>query len=215
METAPSGRDPRHEDIFCPMLGALVANGELKPDEAGRVTVWGVSRAMRTAGLSVPLRSALAGTSWTANKARDIIRNLFTLSFNVFAMRGGLVAHKGDSGILNSGTFDEAAFQTLVSHSEDGTTMTVADLARASTDNGLRDGRRGANIRARANLATIVITLGYIDEQGVRRISIATLRELYQQKKLNFPGGVPPKTGLGGLFRVLREMARSTPPRST
>jgi hypothetical protein len=211
METAPSGRDPRHQDVFCPVLGALVANGELKPDEAGRVTVSGVSRAMRAAGTTVPFRSALAGTSPTANKARDILRNVLTLSFDIFALRGGLVAHKGDSGILNSGTFDEAAFQAFVSHSEDGTTMTVADLARASTDNGLRDGRRGANIRARANLAAILLALGWVDGQGVRRISIATLRELYQQKKLNFPHGVPPKTGLGGLFRVLLEMARSTP----
>jgi len=208
------GRGPRREDVFCPVLGALLQNGQLQPDEAGRVQLVNAARAMASAGVSVPFRSALAGTSPMANTPADIWRNTSSLSFDLFSLRGGLVAllaGKGDSGILNSGTFDEAKFTAFVSHSHDGQTMTIADFARASRDNALRDGRRSANVWARANLAAIIIALGYDDAAGRRCVDIETLRDLYEHKKLSFPGGAPPTTGLGGLFRVLKEMAHLTP----
>src|SRR5690349_16632412 len=129
-----AGTDRRREDVFCPVLGSFVENGRLKPDKRGRVKIADVGRAMREAGISLPFRSALMGTSPTANRPGDIVKNVFSLSFDLFALRGGLVATSGDSGILNSGTFDEAKFNAFVAHSQDGSTMTVADLARASRD---------------------------------------------------------------------------------
>jgi hypothetical protein len=208
------GLGPRREDVFCPVLGALLQNGQLQPDGYGRVKLADAARAMATAGVSVPFRSALTGTSPMANRPENIWRNASSLTFDLFSLRGGLVAllaGKGDSGILNSGTFDEVKFTTFVSHSKDGRTMTVADFAEASRDNALRDGRRSANVWARANLAAIIIALGYDDATGRRRVDIRTLRDLYEDKKLTFPGARPPTTGLGGLCRVLREMARLTP----
>ena len=196
---------PPDEVVFCPVLGALVENGDLALDEAGRVRMADVGRAMRTTGISLPFSSALVATSPAANRAKDILRNAATVSFNLLLLRGGLVAHTGDSGILNGGQFDEARFRTFVSHSSDGETMTIGDFApRASTDDGLRDGRRRANVRARANLAAVVNALGY--EEGGRRVKIETLRDLYERKKLTFPEGSPPKSGLLDLFRVIRQM---------
>ena len=209
-----SGRDPRREAVFCPVLGALLQNGQLQPDEAGRVRLTNAARAMASAGVSIPFRSALAWTSPMANKPQDIWRNATKLSFDLFSLRGGLVAllaGKGDSGILNSGIFDEAKFSTFVSHSQDGTTMTIADFARATRDNALRDGRRSANVWARANLAAIIIALGYDDAAGRRCVDIQALRDLYEHKRLSFPEGAPPTTGLRGVFRVLKAMARLTP----
>ena len=213
----PSSRSslgPRQEDVFCPVLGALLQNGKLQPDGAGRVKLTNAARAMASAGISVPFRSALTGTSPMANTPGDIWRNTSSLSFDLFSLRGGLVAllaGKGDSGILNGGIFDEAKFTTFVSHSQDGKAMTIADFARASRDNALRDGRRSANVWARANLAAIIIALGYNDATGRRCVDIQTLRDLYQHKKLSFPREAPPTTGLRGVFRVLKEMARLTP----
>ncbi len=209
-----SGFGPRREDVFCPVLGALLQNGQLQPDGYGRIKFADAARAMASAGVSVPFRSALTGTSPMANRPENIWRNASSLSFDVFSLRGGLVAllaGKGDSGILSGGTFDEVKFTTFVSHSQDGRTMTIADFAEASRDNALRDGRRSANVWARANLAAIIIALGYDDANGRRHVDIQTLRDLYEHKTLHFPGARPPTTGLGGLCRVLREMARLTP----
>jgi hypothetical protein len=208
--TAPT-HDPLREDVFCPMLGALVERGDLSADASGRVKIAHVNRAMRSAEISLPFRFALTSTSPNANRLSDILRNILTLSFNLYRLRGGLVAHKGDSGILNGGTFDESRFAELIAHSEDGKTMTIASLARASTANGVRDGRRSANVRARANLAAIIIALGYDDDNGIRRIDIRTLRDLYEYKKLDFPRGTPNKTGLWHVVSVIAQMARSTP----
>lgn len=210
----PVRLDPRRADVFCPVLGALLKNGQLQPDRAGRVTFGNVARAMASAGVSVPFRSALTGTSPMANRPGDILRNTVNFSFDLFSLRGGIVAwlaQKGDSGILNSGKFDEARFTTFVAHSQDGKTMTIADFARASLDNALRDGCRSANVWARANLAAIIIALGYNDAAGRRCVDIQTLRDLYEHQQLSFPAGAPPTTGLAGLFRVLKEMARLTP----
>ncbi len=203
--------DPNEEAIFCPVLGALVKSGELRPDSEGRVGVAAAARAMGDAGVSVPFRSFLAGTSPTANTAARILTNIISRSFAIFELRGGLVAHRGDSGILNNGCFDEAAFDRFVSYSTDGDTMTIADFARASTANGIRDGRRGANIRARANLATLVEALGSDHPDGTRRVSIEALRDLYRDQKFTRSDPRGAKIGLRRLFRILREMARVSP----
>lgn len=208
-----SARDPRQQDVFCPLLGAFVKDRHLSGDAAGRVRFIDVDSAMRTAGISLPLRLVLASTAaTTANRFRDIARNIVTLTFNLYRMRGGVLAHKGDSGILNGGRFDERRFSELVAHSEDGKTMTIADIARATIANGLRDGCRRATVRGRANLAAITLTLGYVDANGVRRIDIQTLRDLYENEKLSFNAGRPPGTGLLPLVRAVIQMGRFTPP---
>lgn len=205
-----AGRDPLKKDVFCPVLGALVRDGQLKPEADGRIKIRYTGPAMaRGSGFTLPYRWFIMTTSPLSNKPRDIVRNLTSLSFDLYRLRGGGVSYKGDSGILNSGSFDEEKFAAFVAHSRDGKTMTIADFGRAAYDVALRDGRTSANVRALANYATIIISLGYDDQSGIKRIDIQTLRDLYQHKQLAYPYGGPSRSAVLHALRVMREMGRS------
>lgn len=205
-------KDPK---TICPVLSAMIEQGSLKPNAKGEVELQHVGAALASQmGVSKPMSMLAAYAIGPAgNRIRDILPNLLKMSFNPTAMSGGLIHHDGDTDIVSHGKFDEAAFQALVAHSSDGTSLSIADLGGAVHDNKTRDGTLDAKTRGTAmglvELSALINILGYVDDKGTRRIGIETLRNVYEKKQLPPQAQMTsrPKTGLIDFMGTLASMA--------
>lgn len=207
-----AGPAPQPQDIVCPVLGALVAEGKVKLSPDGTMKL----EDLRASGkkdleLSGPLRAALTGIGFVANSPLDILHNTVHSEMNAVDLRGGLIKHPGDSAILTGGSFDQQKFDALASHAENGV-MTVDSFSKAIAANVQRDLQpgqaldtlvRGKNF-AVVEFAGLVATFGKQDPKtGKFGITVEELRGLYQDKKL-------PKTDGATLIETVKLQAQLT-----
>ena len=172
-------------DIVCPLMGALVAQGNVKLDADGNMQTSDFYSAMVSrAGISGPLAIAAMAAAPAANKLSDMLGNIFHMRFNPLLLRSGQIKHPNDSAILTNGKFDEAKFDTLTSHAKDGK-MTTASFSAAISATVARDGTSSGVPLAVAEAAALINVFGTVDPAtGERSIDVATLRNLYQNKQM-------------------------------
>jgi hypothetical protein len=168
-------------EIVCPVIRGMVHDGHLNVDKKGDAKISQLAGIFEDIGLS---RNA-AYVATAGNGLGDIFGNLFSGSFNVNELRGGLLDHSGDSMILREGKFDEERFDVLVSHSSDGKTMTAEDFTRAIATNKKDDDASwiGSKISG-VEFKILLEGFGTEGPDGVKRLSIKDLRNLYEHKQV-------------------------------
>lgn len=187
---APLGTptDPKSMDIVCPVLNALVGSGKLKMATDGTVKFSDLNSALKhELGITPDLRAAALAAATVANPTT--LHNLTNREFNVLELRSGRLKHAADSAILTSGRFDEAKFQALVSHAENGR-MTEASFANAIVANTERDRPLGDKAAvagsgiSKVEFGLALTAFGTKGPDGKLGIAVDDLRMLYQQKQI-------------------------------
>lgn len=198
-----------NKEIICPVLRAMVNEGrvQMKPD--GSVKLDELNKAVRDLGGTRTLGAASWGIGGIGNKPSDILRNFTHGEMNVVNLPEGIVPHPADTGILRSGKFDEAKFNALASHAENGV-ITTDGFARAIADNYRRDVNAGAPVIdstvrglnfAQLEFAGLLSVFGKKDPAtGKTGIKVDDLRVLYEK------GTIPPGM-LGGKASVVETLA--------
>lgn len=185
------------QELICPVLGALVGEGKLTLDANGAVGLRQLDAAWRGLGVSAPLRAALQGLGYLANSPLDVFHNARHGAFNALDLRAGMLEHPADTGVLARGQFDEARFEALTSHAEDGV-MTVDAFARAIAQNVRRDLQPGqlTDTVTRGMSAAVVEFAGLVGLFGRREpktrklgMRVPTLLALYRDKRLPASNG--------------------------
>lgn len=187
---APLGTptDPHKMDIVCPVLNALVGSGKLKMAQDGTVKFSDLNSALKNElGITPDLRAAALAAATIANPTT--LHNLTNREFNVLELRSGRLKHASDSAILTGGRFDEAKFQALVSHAENGR-MTEASFANAIVANTARDRHLGDKVAvdgagvSKVEFGLALTAFGTKGPDGKLGIAVEDLRMLYQQKQI-------------------------------
>jgi hypothetical protein len=207
---------PKAKLLMCPVLGSLVKEGSLKVDDQGNVSLKELNDVMvNRLGISKPRAAVTVSTATIGNHLSDL-DDVIGGKMNLNHLGGSFLDHRGqgDTGILMGGEFHEDKFQALISHSSDGKTMTIQDFSKAIKDQLKRDGGLVTRTKGASEdvfeMAALINTFGYKDENGVRRISFETMRNLYQHQQL------PPKeelmarkaTGVLEHFDTMAKMTR-------
>lgn len=160
-----------------------------------------------------PARTAVTlGTGFIGNHWDDTLR-VASGTFSIKNLRGSFLDHsgKGDTGILFGGEFHQDRFNFLLSHSTDGRSLSINDLADAVRDN-LRRDRVPLSPRSISEdvfeAAALINTFGTTDARGQLSISFETLLNLYKyrtlpQARLLFQR---PATGVIGHVDTMRKM---------
>lgn len=203
---APAGRRPSaaateiapgsgKTEVMCPVLRALVNEGRVQMAPDGSVSLDELNAAVRELGGSKSLGAATWGIGAIGNKPSDILHNLTRGELNVVSLPDGIVPHPADTQILRNGKFDEAKFDALVAHAENGV-MTTDSFAAAIADNYRRDLKAGAGVVdasvrglnfAQLEFAGLLSVFGKKDPAtGKTGISVQDLRTLYEK------GTIPP-----------------------
>lgn len=213
-EQSPPGAatDPSRLPIPCPVLGCLIVEGNVAFDPQQRVKVADVARSARQkARMSCPLAFLLTSVGPLANKASDYLNNQLHNRFRPYELRGGLLQHPDDTGILIGQGFNQERWDAFVAHSSDGRTFTIENLVDVVAANTLRDKTSKGVPSAMAEMGAILHVFGYYDDQGVRRLDIATARDLFQRTR--FPAGQDkhPKSGLLSFLWLIFRMFRLLP----
>jgi hypothetical protein len=228
-QVVPEGKLDRSQAVMCPVLGSMIAQGRVPLDGEGQLKLSDLHRFLvETMNVSEPLAGLTMGLGTLGNSLRDVLSNVLGRHFNPLELRGGLAQHPGDSAILSSGQFDEQSFDALVSHSKDAVrqpdgkivdgTLTVTDLAEAILANVRRDGTRSAYTKglptALFEFGALINIIGKRDAAtGRRTLSVRTLRDLYQHKRLPPDEEMkarPPST-VAELSETMAQMASSMP----
>lgn len=180
--------DPKKMDIVCPVLNALVGSGKLKMAQDGTVKFSDLNSALKNElGITPDLRAAALAAATIANPTT--LHNLTNREFNVLELRSGRLKHASDSAILTGGRFDEAKFQALVSHAENGR-MTEASFANAIVANTERDRHLGDKVAvdgagvSKVEFGLALTAFGTKGPDGKLGIAVDDLRMLYQQKQI-------------------------------
>lgn len=182
-------------EVMCPVLRAMVNEGRVQMAPDGSVNLDELNKAVKDLGGSKALGAATWGIGTIGNKPSDILHNLTHQEMNVVNLPEGIVPHPADTQILRNGKFDEAKFDALVSHAENGV-MTTDSFANAISDNYRRDLKAGAGVVdssvrglnfAQLEFAGLLSVFGKKDPAtGKTGIKVEDLRTLYQQ------GTIPP-----------------------
>lgn len=197
MSKMPDVHPHAAQEIICPVIGALVGEGKVSLDVNGAVRLRALRAAWRELGLSAPLRAALEGLGYLANSPLDVFHNARHGELNALDLRSGMLKHPADTGVLARGEFDEARFEALTAHAEDGV-MTVDAFARAIAENVRRDLQPGqlADTLTRGLNASVVEFAGLVSLFGQRSakrkqlgLEVTTLRALYRDKRLPISNG--------------------------
>jgi hypothetical protein len=207
-----------NKDIVCPVLGAMVAQGRVKLDENGRLSLKDLGSMLHdNMGASLGLAGLFMAVGPMGNRREDILKNLLSLSFNPLTLRDGQAKHAADSAILTAGKFDEQKFQALVSHAHDGRMdiksfqeAIAADTQRDAAD---PDKTRGAGVSV-FEFTVLLNVLGKTDPQsGERYVDVDAIRNLYEKKQLPTDAEMQsrPRTGLGDLVSTAVDIARGLP----
>lgn len=177
-ETQATEQQP---EIVCPVLRGMVNDGHLHVDAEGNAEISELKDIFEDLGFN----RHLAHVAVVGNRPRHILGNLFSGTFNLNDLRGGLLDHSGDSMILRSGKFDPERFDTLISHSADGQRMTEADFAKAIETNKADDDGSwmGARI-SKVEFGILLEAFGTKGSDGVVGIGIEDLRNLYEHKQV-------------------------------
>jgi hypothetical protein len=180
--------DPRQMDIVCPVLGALVGSGKLAMAPDGTVKFADLTHALKhEMGVTADLRAVALGVATLANP--NTLHNLTSREFNALELRSGRFKHAADSAILTGGRFDEAKFQALVSHAENGR-MTTDSFGKAIAANAARDAHLGkkavdAGVSiSKAEFALALTAFGTPGPDGKIGIAVEDLRMMFQHKQL-------------------------------
>jgi len=176
-------------EIVCPVIRGMVNDGHLQVDGEGNAKISELKDIFEDLGMSrIGANAAIIG-----NKPLDIFGNLFSQTFNVNDLRGGMLDHSGDSMILREGKFDPERFEKLVSFSSDGKTMSLDDFKKAIPENRKDDDGSwlGAKISG-VEFSILTDAFGVEDADGVKRIDINDLRNLYEHKQI--PPNFRPET---------------------
>lgn len=201
--------------LMCPVLGSLVKEGSLKPDENGNVSLKQFNDVMINRLGITPERAAVTVSTATIGNHLSDLWSVLKGQMNLNHLAGSFLDHtgRGDTAILKGGVFNEDMFKALISHSDDGKTMTVEDFGEAIKQQLKRDAGVATYAKGTSEdlfeMAALINTFGYTDEKGVRRIDFETLRNLYEKQEL------PPKEVLmarkpTGVLEHLATMAKMT-----
>ncbi|HAA59069.1 MAG TPA: hypothetical protein DCE42_30220 [Myxococcales bacterium] len=183
---APVQQQP---EIVCPVMRGMVADGHLHADKNGDAKISELKDIFEDLGFS----RGLANVAVVGNGFGDILGNVFSGTFNLNELRGGLLDHSGDSMILRNGAFDPEKFETLISHSSDGERMTQADFEKAiKTNRQADDGSWMGSRISKVEFGILLKAFGTKGKDGEMGISISDLRGLYQDKKI--PASFRPET---------------------
>ena len=180
--------NPKDMDIVCPVLNALVGSGKLKMAADGTVKYSDLSAALKKElGATADLRAAALAAATVANPTT--LHNLTNREFNALELRSGRLKHASDSAILTGGRFDEAKFQALVSHAENGR-MTETAFANAIVANTKRDLHLGEKVAvdgagiSKVEFGLALSAFGTKGPDGKVGIAVEDLRMLYQDKQI-------------------------------
>lgn len=196
------------DEVICPVLRALVKEGRVPMAADGTVKLDDLRAAIKDAGGTPGLGHASWGIGAIGNQPGDIWSNLKGGTFNLKELPQGIVPHPADSGVLRGGKFDEAAFQRLTAHAENGV-MTTSSFAGAIAESYRRDLRpgnvidstvRGLNF-AQLEFAGLLSVFGREDPAtGKTGIAVCDLRQLYEN------GTIPPGMQ-GGRSSIVETLA--------
>lgn len=176
--------------IMCPVLGSLIREGSLELDANGCIDLREFNTVMITRLGITPQRAAVTvATGFIGNHLSDAVK-VASGKLDIDHLKGSILDHvgHGDTAILQDGVFHEDKFQVLCAHSSDGKTLCIADFAAAINDQLARDGGFVTRTRGASEdifeMAALINTFGYVDDEGDRRIAFDTLRDLYQHQRL-------------------------------
>jgi hypothetical protein len=209
-QTGPMPTDMHKMDIVCPVLGSLVASGQVKMRPDGTMKLEDLVNAPALK-LTQPLKTSLTGIGFLANKPGDIAHNMLFKEMNVLELRAGMEKHPADTSILTAGRFDQAKFDKLVSNA-DGDMMTTDSFAKAIAQNIQRDATPGNVVRAVAlggtasevEFAGLLGVFGKTDPKtGKFGVTVEEVRALFQDKKLPATGN-PTLIDIGALQASLK-----------
>ena len=197
--------DPENKEIVCPFLGTADYERLWKEDPEGRVRVGDFYEGLRKLRFTWPLAVLVCLITPLANRWRDVPRNLFTASFNIRALRGGVLDHKTQSGVGTGAQFDEERFTEFHRYSSDGVFMSAPEVGRAvHWFNEREPSVFGSRICA-MELSALIGVFGFQDDTDLFHIEIEALRSLYQRR--TFPVGWRPSEKTVGLVtRVIRQV---------
>ncbi len=208
--TGPMPTDPKTMDIVCPVLASLVNEGKVKMRADGTMKLDDLVNSPAL-NLTRPMKTALTGIGFLANKPGDIAHNTFFKEMNVLDLRAGLEKHPSDTAILTAGRFDPEKFDKLVSNA-DGNMMTPESFAKAIAQNTVRDATPGNVLRATAfgsnasevEFAALLTVFGKKDPAtGKFGLTVEEMRGLFQDKKLP-PTGNPTLIDVGAMQASLK-----------
>jgi len=181
---------PKAKLLMCPVLGSLVKEGSLKVDDQGNISLKELNDAMVNRLGITRTRAAVTVSTGTIGNHLSDLGSVLGGKLNLDHLAGSFLDHRkrGDTAILEGGVFNEDKFQALISHSTDGKTMNTEDFGRAIRAQLKRDQGLATQLKGRPEdlfeMAALINTFGYKDENGVRRISFETLRNLYEHQQL-------------------------------
>lgn len=168
-------------EIVCPVLRGMVDDGHLHMDENGDAKLSELRDIFEDLGFS----RHLANLAVVGNSAGSILGNIFSGTFNLNELRGGLLDHSGDSMVLRKGSFDPEKFEALIQHSQDGKRMTKADFESAIAENKKIDNASSMGSRiSKIEFSILLQAFGTEGPDGTVGISIDELRGLYENKDI-------------------------------
>jgi len=197
--------DPRLKYTICPFMSSALKEGLIKVDENGNADVkqlkevlgpfGGVPAFFAKQNHAVDKEGKLKDSSQDDSLLDFANIHPFAKKFNPWQLAGSKGDHIGDSKILSvEKGFDAQRFEEFVSHSQDGKTMTMEDFGRAvgatiprdSEVDGLYDKELNAS-KSAGEWALMVELLGKTGEDGVKRVDIQEMRNLFENNQ--FPEG--------------------------
>lgn len=190
--------------IPCPALAGMFNAGMLKVDQDGTVKVPDLERALSQLGPDAATRKVLTNG---ADKSDDLKDG----KFNLFKLNGSNLDHTGSSGIRQNGVHPER-FDTLMSFSKDGDTLTRKDLADAAEAFAKEDPGLRGRVTQLAEMSIVLNVFGRTAPDGSRYFTKDDAKQLFVDGQIPSswsPPAVPNKVGLGdvlggvalGLFR--------------
>ena len=197
--------DPENLEILCPFLGTAEYERLWKEDPEGRVRFSDLYSGLRMLQFTWPLAVLVCLVAPLANRWRDVPRNLFTGSFNIRALRGGVLDHKTESGVGTGREFDPQRFDEFRRYSANGVTLSAPEVGRAVHWFGEREPSIFGSRICAMELSALIGVFGFKDDTDLFHIHIESLLSLYERK--TFPVGWRPTTKTVGLLtRVIRQV---------
>jgi hypothetical protein len=190
------------DKILCPNLRVGVRMGLLNPDPNGWVSRKEIEEYLVYTGVKDKsgIQKALVhfGETATIQKKEGQV--------NITEFKGSFLDHGSSSGILNNAEgFSEHRLNHLKSFSQDGTTLTVDDLADAASNFNLQPFNfasfRGSQLQS-LELAALLKIFGKSNGNGARYFTLDDIDSLWKHNK--FPDGwIGPREPKIGTFTTL------------